>query len=161
MDIPDWPGDGVRWEVTSIRSICERFIKIWQQELCHITNVLLKIFISKICIFEHFHRGWMPPKSTFLGSKSTRFSVPIHQKNNGGVKKLPRLPSSLRGVFFETPCSFNPPGAIFKQSSDKWHKITMIQIKNNTKTKLYPGSLFHTNNFSSSSLPDSKNSYFQ
>ena len=104
-DIPDWPGDGVRWEVTSIRSICERFIKIWQQELCHITNVLLKIFISKICIFEHFHRGWMPPKSTFLGSKSTRFSVPIHQKNNGGVKKLPRLPSSLRGVFFETPCT--------------------------------------------------------
>ena len=27
MDIPDGPGDGVRWELTSIRSICESFIK--------------------------------------------------------------------------------------------------------------------------------------
>ena len=28
MDIPDGPGDGVRWELTSIRSFCESFIKI-------------------------------------------------------------------------------------------------------------------------------------
>ena len=28
MDIPDGPGDGVRWEGTSIRSVCESFIKI-------------------------------------------------------------------------------------------------------------------------------------
>ena len=28
MYIPDGPGDGVRWELTSIRSFCESFIKI-------------------------------------------------------------------------------------------------------------------------------------
>ena len=28
IDIPDGPGDGVRWELTSIRSFCESFIKI-------------------------------------------------------------------------------------------------------------------------------------
>ena len=28
MDISDGPGDGVRWELTSIRSFCESFIKI-------------------------------------------------------------------------------------------------------------------------------------
>ena len=28
MDIPDGPGDGVRWELTSIRSFCESFINI-------------------------------------------------------------------------------------------------------------------------------------
>ena len=33
----------------------------------------------------------------------------------------------------------------------------MIKTQINTKTKLYPGSLFHTNNLPSSSFPDSKN----
>ena len=34
MDIPDWSGDGVRWEGTSIGTVCESFIKIWHQEPC-------------------------------------------------------------------------------------------------------------------------------
>ena len=28
MDVPDGPGDGVRWELTSIIIFCESFIKI-------------------------------------------------------------------------------------------------------------------------------------
>ena len=28
IKVPDDPGDGVRWELTSIRSFCESFIKI-------------------------------------------------------------------------------------------------------------------------------------
>ena len=34
MDVPYGPGYGVRWEGTSIRSVCVSFIKIWHQEPC-------------------------------------------------------------------------------------------------------------------------------
>ena len=39
MDIPDEPGDGVRWERSSIRSICESFIKTMSK--FHLSSYIL------------------------------------------------------------------------------------------------------------------------
>ena len=44
MDIPDWPGDGVRLEGTFIRTVCESFIKIWHQELCQDSTCTPSLF---------------------------------------------------------------------------------------------------------------------
>ena len=46
MDIPDWPGDGVRWEGTFIRSVCESFIKIWHQEPCQDSTCTPSLFLE-------------------------------------------------------------------------------------------------------------------
>jgi len=46
MDIPDEPGDGVRWEEMSIRSVCETFIKIWHQETCQDSTCPPSLFLE-------------------------------------------------------------------------------------------------------------------
>ena len=46
MDIPDEPGDGVRWEGTSIRSVCETFIKIRHQEPCQDSTCPPSLFLE-------------------------------------------------------------------------------------------------------------------
>ena len=51
MDIPDEPGDGVRWEGTSIRSVCETFIKIRHQEPCQDSTCPPSLFLKSRMIW--------------------------------------------------------------------------------------------------------------
>ena len=46
MDILDEHGNGVRLEVTSIRSFFESFIKIWHQERCQDLTCQLSLFLE-------------------------------------------------------------------------------------------------------------------
>ena len=46
MDIPDGPRDGVRWDWTSIRSVCESFINVRHQDPCQGSTCPPRLFLE-------------------------------------------------------------------------------------------------------------------
>ena len=96
MDIPDEPGDGDRWEGTSIRSVSESFIRIRHQEPCQDSTCPPSLFLDS-------RRTWTFPMDLEMVSDGGNICPKCLWKFNqdltsGTMSRLHLSSKSLPGV---------------------------------------------------------------